>query len=254
MGDRSFPDHFSGHAAQYARYRPDYPEALFDFLAEIAPSDRRAWDCATGNGQAAIPLSRRFREVLATDASARQIEEAPRASNVRYEVAPAESAPADDASVDVVTVAQALHWFALDRFWPEVRRVLVPRGIVAVWCYDLLRISTGIDPVMRRFYRDVVGPYWPPERARVERGYAALAFPFEAVDAPPFSMRKDWALADLLGYVRTWSATQRYQAALEVDPVEALAAELSALWGRPEQVRQIRWDLDLRVGRKASAR
>ncbi|HEY6050877.1 MAG TPA: class I SAM-dependent methyltransferase, partial [Thermoanaerobaculia bacterium] len=153
----SFHDHFSGHAADYARYRPDYPEALFSYLASLAPDHRLAWDCATGSGQAAAGLARHFDEVLATDASSRQIEQALPIPRVRYAVCPAESVALPDAGADLVAVAQALHWFDLGAFFAEVRRVLVPGGVLAVWCYGLLSIAPEIDSILNRFYRDVVG-------------------------------------------------------------------------------------------------
>lgn len=246
----TFHDHFSRHATDYARYRPDYPEALFDWLAEEAPSRERAWDCATGNGQAAAALARRFARVVATDASARQLAEAARDPRILYAVATAEAAPIASRTVDLVTVAQALHWFDRPRFWAEATRVLAAGGIVAVWSYDLLRISPEIDSAVRRLYRDVVGAYWPPERAIVESGYGSLEFPFEEIVPPSFAMEKRWMLADLVGYVRTWSATRRFVEARGVDPVLEVSEELSRAWGAPEEVRPILWDLDVRVGRR----
>jgi len=250
----SFSDHFSGHASEYARYRPDYPESLFAYLASLSPSHGLAWDCATGNGQAAAGLALHFADVVATDASARQIEEAPRLERVRFAVAPAESSPLPDASVDLVTVAQALHWFDLPAFFGEVRRVLAPRGVFAAWCYGLLTIAPDVDAVLNRFYRDVVGEYWPKERAIVERGYASLAFPlasaFDEITPPRFAMEKEWTLAELLGYVRTWSAVRRYEEVRNEDPVTDLEGELRNPWGSPEQPRKALWDLDIRLGRK----
>jgi SAM-dependent methyltransferase len=247
-----FSDHFSGHAADYARYRPDYPQALFSYLASLAPARRLAWDCATGSGQAAAGLARHFEKVVATDASSRQIEEAPSLPGVAFGVSAAESTPLPDATVDLVTVAQALHWFDLPSFFSEVRRVLVPGGVIAVWCYDLLSISPKIEPIVNRFYRDVVGEYWPKERSIVDRGYGSLEFPFEEVEtpAPGFRMEKEWALPDLLGYVRTWSAVRRFMAARGEDPVLLLERELAPAWGPAGGPRRAVWDLDLRVGRK----
>jgi SAM-dependent methyltransferase len=248
----SFPDHFSGHAADYARYRPDYPDELFAFLASLAPARRLAWDCATGSGQAAAGLARHFEEVVATDASSRQIERAPQLPRVRYGVSSAGSSTLPDGSVDLITVAQALHWFDLPSFFAEACRVLVPRGVVAVWCYDLLSIASDIDPILNRFYRDVVGEYWPRERSIVERGYRCLEFPFEefVIPAPGFTMEKEWTLAELSGYVRTWSAVRRFMAARREDPVLALEGELASAWGPAGRPRRAVWDLDLRVGRK----
>lgn len=249
MSPDRFPDHFSGHASDYARYRPDYPRSLFAYLAGLAPSRRRAWDCATGNGQAALALAEAFEEVVATDASARQLEAAARHPRVRYSVAPAEDSGLPGASVDLVTIAQALHWFDRERFWKEARRVLAADGVIAAWAYDLLHVSPDVDAAVLRLYRDVVGPYWPAERSIVETGYGALEFPFDEIRAPAFSMEKLWSLADLVGYIRTWSATRRYVEATGQDPLALVAAELAGAWGEPHAPRTIRWDLDLRVGR-----
>ena len=206
----SFPDHFSSRAADYARYRPDYPDALFDFLASLAPARRRAWDCATGSGQAAAALAARFEQVVGTDASALQIAAAVRKPGVLYRVALADASGLPNGSVDLVTVAQALHWLDRDRFWPEADRVLAAGGVIAVWCYDFLRVTPEVDAVVRRLSSEVVGPYWPPERALVDRGYGELEFPFEELPAPAFSMAKPWRFPDLLGYLRTWSASRRF--------------------------------------------
>jgi SAM-dependent methyltransferase len=229
----SFADHFSGHASDYARYRPDYPASLFDFLAGLAPGRGGAWDCATGSGQAACALAERPR--------------------VLYAVATAEEPPLSDQSVDLVTVAQALHWFDRDRFWPQVQRVLVPGGIIAVWYYDLFRSSAEVDRVVHRFYQEIVGPYWPVERRLIEEGYDSLGFPFEEIAAVPFAMEKGWALADLVGYLNTWSATRRYADARGESPLPAIEEELERAWGDPGQKRSIVWDLHIRLGRARSA-
>ena len=246
----AFRDHFSATAADYARYRPDYPDRLFAYLARLAPGRDRAWDCATGSGQAARGLARRFDEVVATDASERQIASARPYRGVRYRVAPAEESGLEDRSVDLVTVAQALHWFDLPRFWEEVRRVLVARGVVAVWSYDLVSISDRVDHVVDRLYRGIVGPYWPPERALVELGYRSLDFPFAEETPPAFRMEKRWSLGDLVGYLGTWSAAKRYREALGSDPIDLVRGDLAEAWGEPGRVRRAFWDLSLRVGRK----
>jgi SAM-dependent methyltransferase len=249
MATASFPDHFSGHATDYARFRPDYPDALFDWLAEAAPGRSLAWDCATGNGQAALPLARRFARVLATDASALQVRQARPDPRVLYAVATAEAAPLEPRSVDLVTVAQALHWFDRPRFWSETARVLAPDGLVAVWYYDLLEVTPEVDAVVQRLYHDVVGPYWPAERALVEAGYAALEFPFREIEPPPFRIEKRWTLADLEGYLRTWSATRRYVEVVGEDPLPTVADALGRAWGDRE-VRPVFWDVHLRAGRE----
>lgn len=246
---RGFSDHFSGHADAYARFRPGYPDSLFVWLAQQAPARERAWDCATGNGQAARALARHFEAVVATDASARQIENAGPDPRVRYRVAPAEASGLEDASVDLVTVAQALHWFDLPGFWAEARRVLRPGGVIAAWCYQLARITPEVDAVVDRLYRDIVGEYWPLGRRRVELGYGDLEFPFDEMDVPPFEMSADWTLEHLVGYLGTWSAAQRYASARGRDPVDEVRPDLAEAWGDAGQARRVSWPLDLRVGR-----
>jgi SAM-dependent methyltransferase len=249
MGAR-FPDHFSGVAAGYARFRPRYPAALFDWLAGLAPSTALAWDCATGSGQAALPLAERFAAVVATDASERQIASAASHPRVRYEVAPAERSGLPPASADLITVAQALHWFDIPAFLQETKRVLRPGGVLAVWSYATLRLGAGeLQAILDHFYRETVGPYWPPERRLVEDGYRSVPFPFEAVEAPPFAIHARLSLEHLAGYLRTWSATQRLVRAGGDDPVPELIDRLRPYWGGGEGGREVSWPLALRVGR-----
>ncbi len=248
----AFKDHFSAGASGYARYRPRYPEALFAYLASICPEQELAWDCGTGNGQAALGLAAHFARVVATDASADQLAQAPMHPRVAYRVAPATQSALADGVADLVTVAQALHWFDLDGFYAEVQRVLKPGGVLAAWTYNKLRASPAVDAVIARFYADVVGPYWPPERRYVQAAYRTLAFPFEEIDAPAFHIDHRWRLADLLGYLGTWSATQRYRQAGGADPIDEVRDELARAWGAPEAPRNVRWRLHLRVGRRAA--
>lgn len=242
-------DHFSALAEGYARHRPGYPSELFRFLAEQAPSREQAWDCATGSGQAAIGLAPHFDRVVATDGSPQQVAQAAPCRGVDYRVAPAEASGLPDASLDLITVAQALHWFDLDPFYAEVRRVLKPGGIIAVWSYNLLTIAPAVDAVVNHLYEAVVGPYWPAERRHVENGYRDLPFPFERVATPAFAMTAEWDLGHLLGYLQTWSATRRFREAQGEDPVETIREALEAAWGEPHATRQVRWPLRLRVGR-----
>ena len=244
-----FKDHFSGHAADYARFRPQYPDELFRYLAGAAPSQQLAWDCATGNGQAAVALAGTFERVIATDASAEQIANATPHPKVEYRVAPAEISGIEEGTVDLLTVAQALHWFDLDRFYAETRRVLKERGVIAVWAYNLLEITPSIDAVVSHYYDDVVDAYWPPERRLVEK-FGELPFPFEEIVAPQFEMRSEWNLEHLVGYLGTWSATQRFIAANQRDPLETIEGKLRSVWGDANQLRNVAWPLTLRVGRR----
>ncbi|MDD3517255.1 MAG: class I SAM-dependent methyltransferase [Chromatiales bacterium] len=244
----SFSDHFSSVAGGYASHRPGYPAALFEWLAGLAPARGRAWDCATGSGQAARMLAEHFGHVVATDASTAQLAAAGAHSRVTYHGALAEASGLAPGSVDLVTVAQALHWFDPERFHAEVARVLAPGGVLAVWTYGLHRFGEpGIDAVMYDFYEGVLGPYWPPERRFVESGYRDLPFPWREIEAPPFAMTVDWSLPQLMGYLRTWSARNRYLEAHGEDPVDALEREMEKLWG--DGPRRVEWPLVLRVGR-----
>ena len=249
-----FKDLFSRAAAEYAAHRPRYPAQLFVELATIAPRTELAWDCATGNGQAAIGLAAHFRRVIATDASAAQIASALRHERVTYRVALAETSGLDTASVDIVTVAQALHWLDVSAFFAEARRALVPRGVIAAWCYGLLEIDGRVDSLVRRFYEETVGPYWSPERALVDAGYRTIDFPFAELQLPPLAIEQDLSLDQLGGYLRTWSATQRYMQQRGEDPVAPLLEEIAMVWGDPAVARRSRWPLSIRVGRHDTRR
>jgi len=246
----SFKDHFSKLAAEYAAFRPSYPAALFDYLARLPPQQRQVWDCACGTGQASVALADHFESVIATDASPQQVAAATPHSRVTYRVAKAEISGLDAASVDLVTVAQALHWFDLDSFYAEVERVLVPSGVIAVWTYGVLHVEgDAVDALVQEFYYDIVGPYWPPERRWVEEGYRSLAFPFAQITAPPFNMEERWERAHLLGYLRSWSATGRYVTVKGVDPVAELEKRLEPVWTDARKRRTVTWPLAMRVGR-----
>jgi SAM-dependent methyltransferase len=243
-----FKDHFSRQAAEYAKFRPRYPEELFRYLATIAPGQQLAWDCATGNGQAAVALAELFGRVIATDASKRQIENAEAHARVEYRIAPAENSGIESNSVDLITVAQALHWFELERFDTEARRVLKPRGVVAAWAYKLAQIEPAIDAVVNHYYSDVVGAYWPHERGLVEK-FEELAFSFSEIAAPPFEMVADWNAEHLIGYLHTWSATQRFIAVNQRDPLQDVEQDLRSAWGDAKELRRVVWPLTVRVGR-----
>lgn len=245
----SFQDEFSDQAEDYARYRPAYPEALFAYLADTAPAHELAWDCATGSGQAAVALAAYFDKVIATDASQRQIEQAQVHPKVEYRVAPAEEAGPGAHDVDIVTVAQALHWFELGGFYAAVRRHLKTGGIIAVWSYNLFDCGDDIDPVIHSFYANTLGPYWPAAREQVEDGYRHLDFPFEELHPPALEMQARWNLEQVLGYLSTWSAVARYRKHTGLDPMISLRLQLAGLWGDPQATRRIRWPLNLRVGR-----
>lgn len=248
---------FGSVAGGYRSYRPGYPDALFDFLAAQAPARNAAWDVGCGSGQATLPLAERFGVVFATDPSAAQIARAPRHPAVRYGVARAEAsglpgagvagAGVAGAGVDLVSAAQAAHWFEHDGFAAEVRRVARPRALVALFGYGKAFVSPEVDAVVEHLYTDLVGADWPPERRYIEDGYRSIPFPFAELPAPAFDMRAEWTLDQLLGYLRTWSAVARYRAREGEDPVALVEARLAAAWGPGARV--VRWPLLLRAGR-----
>lgn len=248
-----FKDHFSGHAQAYRRFRPGYPGELFRYLSELSPGLDRAWDCGTGNGQAAVALAAHFRAVIATDASVEQIAHAGGPVNVRFGVAGAEASGLAPASVDLITAAQAFHWFDQPRFFAEAERVLRGGGILAIWTYGVMHVDPAVDGIIQRFYRDTVGPYWPPERAQVDTGYADARLPFPELEMPRFEMSARWSRETLLGYLRTWSATQRYIRERGEDPTEALRRALSPAWPERDMPRSVTWPLHVRVARKPAA-
>ncbi len=245
----SFKDHFSRQAADYAKFRPCYPHKLFSYLGSIAPSLQFAWDCGTGTGQAAVGLASVFHRVIATDASEQQIANAQRHERVEYRVAPAETGEIESETVDLIMVAQALHWFDLDHFYAEARRVLKRNGALAASAYNLLQIEPTIDAVVNRYYYEIVGPFWPPERELVEQ-FLDLAFPFRKINPPKFEMAAQWNLAHLIGYLQTWSSTQQFIAAKGTDPLEQITGDLGSAWGDPKQTRNVIWPLVLRIGLK----
>jgi SAM-dependent methyltransferase len=248
---KPYTDRFSPVASAYASRRPRYPETLFAYLSSLCSRHELAWDCAAGSGQATLPLTASFRRVIATDASPAMLAQAPPHPAIEYRVAPAEASGLDPESVDLVTVAQALHWLDPELFYAEARRVLVPGGVLAAWTYSNQFLDDApLDRILAHYYHDVVGPYWAPERRHVESGYATLPFPFPELRAPTLTMEQYWSLDELLGYVATWSATQQFLEVTGVDPVKNLRERLLPLWGEAAATRRVRWPLALRVGRR----
>ncbi len=241
-------DYFSSCSSQYATFRPRYPPALFEWLSKVASSHERVWDCACGNGQASVDLAGHFQEVYGTDLSAEQIKHAQTHPRVNYRVGLAEDSGLPDNFVDLVTVAQALHWFDLERFYQEARRVARPRAMLAVWSYGVCMIPPEKgDADLQNYYSNIVGPYWTPERRLVESGYRTLEFPAPEIQPPHFVMELEWTLEQLLGYVSSWSASARYLKERRVDPIPALRTALRSHWGPDTERCTVQWPLSLRV-------
>jgi len=243
-----FKDHFSGVAESYQAFRPQYPGALFEWLAEVAPARERAVDLGCGTGQASVALAGHFSEVVGLDPSAEQIARATPHPRVSYRVAPAEETGLPGGSADLVIAAQAFHWFDPERLHPELQRIGRRRSVFAAFTYDLCRVAKAIDAAVDHLYREVLGSYWPPERVHVDAAYRTLPFPWPELEAPALRIEESWTLDRFLGYLGTWSAVSAYRKKTGEDPL-AVAADLRAAWGPPEAPRRVTWKLTVRAGR-----
>jgi len=245
----AFKDHFSGLATGYAAHRPTYPAALVDFLAAVALGRDLAWDCGCGSGQLSTLLADAFARVVATDASRQQIASATPHERIDYRCAPAEASGLPDHCADLITVAQAAHWFDLPAFYAEARRVGRPGAAIALVTYGIMEIAPAIDAATGAFYHGALAGHWPPERALVEEGYRSLPFPFAEIAPPALEIRVEWGLAELIGYIDTWSAVAALRKAGGEDRIQAHFSELAQIWGPPSSRHAVRWPLAMRVGR-----
>ena len=244
-----FKDHFSERAAGYASYRPHYTAELANWLASIAPTKRLAWDAGCGSGQLSTLLGDQFERVIATDASAEQVARAEPHPHVEYRAEPAEKSSLESHSVDLITVAQAVHWMNLEGFYAEARRVARPGGGIALVAYGIAVIEPGIDAVIDRFYSGDLDRYWPPERSHIETGYRDLPFPFERIPAPKMDLSIDWTVEQMLGYIRTWSAVRALEKAKGPETTDRFAEDLRHTWG--SRLLTVRWPLVIVAGRVA---
>jgi SAM-dependent methyltransferase len=250
MSDRAAPgDHFSGIAASYAAFRPKYPPSLFERLARVVPGRDLAWDCAAGTGQATIDLAKWFDRVIGSDVSAEQIAHAPAHPKITWQVAPAESSGLAGDAVDLIAVPQALHWFDLKRFYREVRRVARDNGIIAAWSYGSAELAGPLGQAYSTFEHETMGSYWPAERRYVVDVYRTIEFPFEELEFPAMTLDAVWTRDQLLGYMRTWSATTRYAARHETDPIAQFARDIQSLWPDAKERKPVTWPLSVKVGR-----
>lgn len=244
---------FSLNSKQYAKHRPQYPDELFLYLSEICEHRDRVWDCATGNGQAAISCAKFFSQVEATDISVEQIQNCIAHPKINYSVSPAEHTPFETQSFDLVTVALAIHWFDQEKFFQEVERVLKPKGILAVWGYGRLEIEPEIDEIITKNLLEPIDRFWASGNRQVRNGYRDLVLPFDAISIPKkFSMKVEWNLKQLLEYYRTWSAVKRYLAELGNDPVEKLEIKLKTIWNEPDKTKLGQMPLFLKASRKSA--
>jgi ubiquinone/menaquinone biosynthesis C-methylase UbiE len=242
-------DNFSEQSNLYSRFRPGYPRQLFDFLLPLVPDKKTAWDCGTGNGQLAVKLSQYFTEVYATDLSSAQIDNAFTKKNIFYAVENVEETLFSDNKFDLITIAQAIHWFDFKNFYHEADRTLKPGGIIAVIGYDVFRINEKINLLVDQFYRKTTGPYWDKERKYIDDHYKTIPFPFKEIETPDFSMHYNWEFGQVIGYLNTWSAVQHYIRKNNENPVEKFAEQLKQLWGNVLK-RKVTFPVFMRTGRK----
>lgn len=242
-------DHFSSFAATYAAHRPTYPAELFACLAALAPGHGHAWDCATGTGQAARSLTQHFNQITATDIGEKMVQNAKPHPQISYAVAPAESPTLPDNSIDLITVAQALHWFDRRAFWHTCQRVLKPNGVLAYWGYLLPKITPAVDAIIRYYHEDTVEPFWPPDREPLLNHYADIAPPAERILERDFTMTATWTVDHLIGMLDSWSATHRARQETGHDPLPAAAGLLRVVWGDDVKTLPVQWPLKLHAFR-----
>ncbi len=245
----AFKDNFSQQSHLYVKYRPYYPTELYAYLSSLTDQHALAWDCGTGNGQAAMGLTDFYNQIIATDPSEQQIKNAFPHDKIKYRIEKAENNSIKSSTIDLVTIANALHWLDFEAFYEEVRRALKPNGIIAAWAYGVPTISREIDDVVNHFHYQTLGTYWLPENKLVEEEYTTIPFPFQQIQGPDFSYRKVSTLPDLIGYFNTWSATQRFINKNKFHPTDQLFNELLPIWGAAETERVVCWKLILKVGR-----
>ncbi|MDW3647100.1 MAG: class I SAM-dependent methyltransferase [Bacteroidia bacterium] len=243
-----FKDHFSRHASIYQKFRPNYPDELFSYLAGLCEKKELAWDCGTGNGQAAQGLSAHFHKVIATDPSQSQIEQARAHPQITYRLASAEESDLLDQSIDLLCIAQALHWFDFERFYPEAERILKKGGLIAAWSYGLPGISEELDSLIQNFHDEILKGFWKEENEFVNRSYTTIPFPFPEIPSPNFSMEKEGNFEDLLGLLESFSAVQRYKEVRGRNPLLKIRTELLHAWGASEKKRSFRWQIPLLIG------
>lgn len=241
-------DLFSTASGSYARFRPSYPEELINTIVSKCESTGTCLDVGTGSGQLVSKLAPHFSELYATDISYEQLKNAPQIANVTYHIQPAESTSFGNDQFDAVTVAQALHWFDHDKFYPEINRVLKSGGIFAAAGYTLCQIA-GVSGVLEDFYENEIDAYWEPERRMVENEYKSIDFPFEEDEHLRFQHEHRWTFEDFMGYLNTWSAVKKYETEREKNPVNLWLDRFQKAWGN-ELEKKVITPIFLRIGRK----
>ena len=242
-------DNFSSQSEKYAKFRPTYPSDFFDYLNSIIPNKENAWDCGTGNGQVALELSKTFDNVFATDISQSQIDNAVLADNIKYSIQPAEKTDFDSNQFDLITIAQAIHWFDFEQFYKEVKRTAKKKAVICVVGYGRIKISEQIDEVITNFYTNIIGTYWDQERKYIDENYQTIPFPFNELKIPNFENRHNWTLDHLVGYLNTWSAVKHFIRKKGYNPIDKLQNVIKQYW-KNEEKKEVKFPVLLRVGKK----
>lgn len=249
-----FKDYFSKQAKEYSKYRPKYPSEIFSYLSSLVSEHNTAWDCATGNGQAAIGLEPFFKKIIATDASSSQIEHAELHPKIEYHTATAEESGLSSDSINLLTVATAIHWIDTDKFYPEVKRIVKNGGVLAVWTYTESTVNDEIDAVYKNYSEKIIGDYWPDENKKAWDFENLIHLPFEKIETPgmeepEFEINLNWDLTDYLNYLITWSATQNYISKTGENPIEIVYDDFLKAWGDKDIKRNMKKYLRLKAGR-----
>ncbi|HYV93296.1 MAG TPA: methyltransferase domain-containing protein [Chitinophagales bacterium] len=240
-------DNFSKQSQGYAQFRPVYPPEIFEYLFSIVKEHEVAWDCATGNGQVASALAPYFTKVMATDISAKQIEQAQHKENIHYSIAPAEHTSFPENYFDLITVGQAIHWFDFSAFYSEAKRIAKQSAPLVALGYDLIHIDDDTDKIILRFYEEVLKGFWDPERKYVDEHYKTIPFPFREIQPPQFQLRLDWTLEHVLGFLGTWSGVQHYMDHHHRDPIDEIKNELMQTW-KQDVIKTVSFSIMMRVG------
>lgn len=242
-------DLFSEQAELYAKYRPGYPSELFDYILSFVKEKDCAWDCATGNGQAAKVLAGHFKKVEATDLSESQLNNAFQKENIHYQVSTAEQTPFEDSSFDLITIATAYHWLDWKAFYKEATRVGKKDCVVAAWSYHVFySADENITAIIRHFYHNIIKTYWDKERKYVDDRYTTVEFDFAPLPSKNFDLVLSWKKEEFLGYLSTWSAVQHYLKQNESSPLQLIEDAIQKAWPANEE-KEFHFPLFLRIGR-----
>ncbi len=244
-----FKDYFSIQSKEYSKYRPKYPDELFSYLSSLVSEHSTAWDCATGNGQAAIGLEPFFDKIIATDASSSQIEQAELHPKIEYHTATAENSGLESDSINLLTVATAIHWINTDIFYPEAKRIIKNGGVLAVWTYSESYVNEEVDKIYNKLSKDILAEYWPVENNKAWKFEEAVNLPFENIETPEFEIKLKWDFNEYINYLLTWSSTQNYIRETGKNPIDIVYDDFLAAWKDVNIKRDMKKNVKLKASR-----